>query len=70
MVLRVEDIMTAIILLTAFCGGAIAFLICFFVALCRDRSRSRYVLKVHRAAYLHEVPARASKSAAPASQAG
>ena len=54
--------MAALILFTAFCVGAIAFLISFFVALLGDSKQSRYVLKIHRQAYLHDVVAPESKS--------
>jgi hypothetical protein len=45
--------MAATILFSAFCISSIVFLISFFVALCGDRKHSRYVLKIHREAYIN-----------------
>ena len=49
--------MAAMILLTIFCVGSIVFLICFFVALGRDRKRPYHALQVCREASLDIRPA-------------
>ena len=61
--------MAALILFTTFCVGAIAFLISFFIALWGDSKQSRYVLKIHRQTYLHDVVAQGKKSRSAVSRA-
>lgn len=51
-----NSVMAAMIIFSVFCIASIVFLLSFFVALWNDRKWSRYVLKVHREAYLEAPP--------------